>query len=122
MLILKFNALQTIALAVVMYFIGMAIRRRVPFLTRFCISAPVVGGLLFALLATVLRLNGIIGFEFDESLQRALMIMFFTTIGMGAAASLLKKGGRPLLIFSAWPACWRCSRIFWGSSWPSSWA
>jgi ESS family glutamate:Na+ symporter len=99
MLILKFNALQTIALAVVMYFIGMAIRRRVPFLTRFCIPAPVVGGLLFALLATVLRLNGIIGFEFDESLQRALMIMFFTTIGMGAGASLLKKGGRPLLVF-----------------------
>ncbi len=99
MLILKFNALQTIALAVVTYYLGTAILRRVPILVRFCIPAPVVGGLLFAVLATLLRMNGIIGFEFDEALQRSLMILFFTTIGMGASASLLKKGGGPLAVF-----------------------
>ncbi len=99
MLIIKLNAVQSFALATVVYFLGTAIRRRVPLLMRFSIPAPVVGGLLFATLATILRMNGIIGFEFEESLQRALMIMFFTTIGMGASASLLKKGGGPLLVF-----------------------
>jgi ESS family glutamate:Na+ symporter len=99
MLIVKLNAVQSLALAVLVYFIGTAIRRRVPLLMRFSIPAPVVGGLLFAGLATVLRMNGLIGFEFEESLQRALMIMFFTTIGLGASASFLKKGGRALVIF-----------------------
>ncbi len=99
MLIVKLNAVQTLALALVVYFIGTAIRRRIPLLVRFSIPAPVVSGLLFAGLATILRLNGIIGFEFDETLQRALMIMFFTTIGMGASAALLKKGGGALVVF-----------------------
>lgn len=99
MLIVKLNAVQSLALAVVVYFIGTAIRRRVPLLMRFSIPAPIVGGLLFAALSTVLRLNGIIGFEFDETLQRALMIMFFTTIGMGASATLLRKGGGALALF-----------------------
>ena len=99
MIVFKLNAVQSLALAVVVYFVGTAIRRRVPLLTRFSIPAPVVGGLLFAALATVLRMNGIIGFEFEESLQRALMIMFFTTIGMGASATLLKKGGKALALF-----------------------
>ena len=99
MLIVKLNAVQSLALAVIVYFLGTAIRRRVPLLMRFSIPSPIVGGLLFAALATVLRLNGIIGFEFEETLQRALMIMFFTTIGMGASAALLKKGGGPLALF-----------------------
>ena len=99
MLILKIDAVQALALAVIVYFIGTTIRRRVPLLMRFSIPAPVVGGLLFAGMATILRLNGVVGFEFDETLQTALMIMFFTTIGMGASAALLKKGGGPLLLF-----------------------
>jgi ESS family glutamate:Na+ symporter len=97
--ILKLDALQTLALATLVYFLGTAIRHRVPFLVRFSIPAPVVGGLLFAVLATVLRMNGIVGFEFEEALQRALMIMFFTTIGLGASATLIKRGGGPLLVF-----------------------
>jgi ESS family glutamate:Na+ symporter len=99
MLIVKLNAVQTLALAVAVYFIGTAIRHRIPLLMRFSIPAPVVGGLLFAGLTTVLRLNGVIGFEFDEALQKGFMIMFFTTIGMGASAALVKKGGGPLLVF-----------------------
>lgn len=99
MLIVKLNAVQTLAVAVIVYFIGTSIRRRVPLLMRFSIPAPVVGGLLFAGIATILRLNGVVGFDFDETLQRALMIMFFTTIGMGASATLLKKGGGPLVLF-----------------------
>jgi len=99
MLIVKLDAVQTLALAVVVYLIGTTIRRRVPLLMRFSIPAPIVGGLLFAGMATILRLNGVVGFEFDEALQKAFMIMFFTTIGMGASAALLKKGGGPLLLF-----------------------
>ena len=99
LLILKLNMIQTVALAIIVYYLGAAIRRRIPLLIRFSIPAPVVGGLLFAGLATFLRTQGIMGFELDSTMQSALMIMFFTTIGMGASVMLLKRGGLPLIIF-----------------------
>ncbi|EAX48844.1 sodium/glutamate symporter [Thermosinus carboxydivorans Nor1] len=99
LLILKLNMIQTVALAIIVYYLGAAIRRRIPLLIRFSIPAPVVGGLLFAGLATFLRTQGILGFELDSTMQSALMIMFFTTIGMGASVMLLKRGGLPLIIF-----------------------
>lgn len=101
LLVVKLNLVQTTALAILVYFIGQAIRNRIPWLIKTSIPAPVVGGLLFALLATYLRMAGILGFEFDGNIQKALMIMFFCTIGMGASVMLLKKGGLPLIIFFA---------------------
>ncbi|CQR71825.1 Sodium/glutamate symport carrier protein [Sporomusa ovata DSM 2662] len=99
LLILKLNMIQTVALALVVYFLGSFIRHRVPIFMRLSIPAPVIGGLIFAGLSTFLRTQGILGFELDGSMQTALMIMFFCTIGMGASVTLLKKGGMPLIIF-----------------------
>jgi glutamate:Na+ symporter, ESS family len=99
LLILKLNMIQTVALAVLIYFLGITIRKNVAWLIRFSIPAPVVGGLLFAGLATFLRTSGILGFELDTTMQSTLMIMFFTTIGMGASVLLLKRGGIPLAVF-----------------------
>lgn len=99
MLILKLSMIQTVALAIIVYYLGIAIRKRIPFLVKHSIPAPVVGGLLFAGLSTFLRTQGILGFELDGTMQSNLMIMFFTTIGMGASVLLLKRGGMPLVIF-----------------------
>lgn len=99
LLIFKLNMIQTVALALVMYFIGNFIRHRVPMFMRLSIPAPVIGGLIFAGISTFLRTQGILGFELDGTMQTALMIMFFCTIGMGASLTLLKKGGMPLIIF-----------------------
>jgi glutamate:Na+ symporter, ESS family len=91
--------IQTVALAVLIYFLGITIRKHVSWLVKFSIPAPVVGGLLFAGLATFLRTSGILGFDLDSTMQSTLMIMFFTTIGMGASVLLLKRGGVPLVVF-----------------------
>lgn len=99
LLVYKLNMIQTVALALVMYFIGNFIRHRVPLFMRLSIPGPVIGGLIFASLSTFLRTQGILGFELDGTMQTALMIMFFCTIGMGASLTLLKKGGMPLIIF-----------------------
>jgi glutamate:Na+ symporter, ESS family len=99
LLILKLNMIQTVALAVLIYFLGITIRKHVSWLVKFSIPAPVVGGLLFAGLATFLRTSGILGFDLDSTMQSTLMIMFFTTIGMGASVLLLKRGGVPLVVF-----------------------
>lgn len=96
---IKLDMVQTVALAAIVLFIGYGVRRRVAVLDRYNIPAPVVGGFLFAAVALVLRLNGILAFEFDTTLQMPLMIGFFTTIGLGASLALLKVGGPQVLLF-----------------------
>ena len=91
--------IQTLALASVVLFAGYGIRRSVPFLDRYNIPAPVVGGFVFAALSLALRQAGIIAFDFTTTLQTPLMIAFFTTIGLGASLGLLKVGGPQVLLF-----------------------
>lgn len=96
---LQLDMVQTIALAVVVLILGQAIRKKVDFLTRFCIPAPVIGGLIFAILALVLKQTNILEFQMDTTLQKLLMTAFFTTVGFTASLKLLKKGGLQVFIF-----------------------
>ncbi len=89
-LVFKLDMVQTLALAAVILFVGYGVRRRVGVLDRYNIPAPVIGGFLFAAVALTLRLQGVVAFEFDTTLQTPLMIAFFTTIGLGASLALLK--------------------------------
>lgn len=98
-MVLKLSMIQSVALAIVVYYLGVLIRQRVSFLVKHSIPAPVVGGLLFASIATFLRLNGILAIDLDGTMQTNLMIMFFTTMGMGASINLVKRGGLPLVLF-----------------------
>jgi ESS family glutamate:Na+ symporter len=98
-MVLKLDMMQTLALAAGVLFVGYAIRRRVGFLDRYNIPAPVIGGFLFAAASLTLRLRGIVAFEFETTLQPPLMIAFFTTIGLGASLSLLRVGGPQVVLF-----------------------
>jgi len=93
--------IQTLAVAAVVLFVGYAMRRRIAVLDRYNIPAAVAGGFLFAALALVMRLAGVLAFEFDTALQGPMMIAFFTTIGLGASLALLKIGGPQVLLFWA---------------------
>jgi ESS family glutamate:Na+ symporter len=93
--------IQTLAFAGVVLFAGYAVRRVVRPLERVNIPAPVVGGLLVALVALVARGRGLTLFAFDTTLQQPLMIAFFTTVGFAASVSLLRTGGPLVLLFFA---------------------
>ena len=41
------NIYQTLAAATAVYYIGVLLRLKIPFLRRYCIPAPVIGGILF---------------------------------------------------------------------------
>lgn len=97
--VLRFDMMQTLALAAVVLFAGYGIKRSVGVLNRYNIPAPVVGGFLFASVSLVLRLTGVLAFEFDTTLQTPLMIAFFTSIGLGASLALLRVGGPQVLLF-----------------------
>ena len=95
---LTLDLLQTLSLAAVVYFVGIALRQRIAWLDRMNIPAAVIGGLLFTLGTTVARQFGA-GVQLDTSTQTLLSVAFFTSIGMGASVALLKRGGVQLVIF-----------------------
>ena len=90
---------QTLALAVVVLFIGGLLKKRIKLLETFCIPSPVVGGLLFAILSCVLYAAGIMELTFDETLKTVCMVIFFTSVGFQANLKVLKNGGISLLVF-----------------------
>jgi glutamate:Na+ symporter, ESS family len=97
---LKLDLIQTIAFAGAVLFIGYGIRRLIPGLARYNIPAPVIGGLLVALILWVTRdPSGSLPIVFDTTLQAPLMIAFFTSIGFGASLALMKVGGPQVLFF-----------------------
>ncbi|HEY4554656.1 MAG TPA: sodium/glutamate symporter [Bacillaceae bacterium] len=100
---LALNQVTTIFLAVALLTMGSFFVRKVGFLQKFCIPAPVVGGLLFAVVATILKSTGLLEITLDTSLQSLFMLTFFTTVGLGASFKLIKLGGKLLVIY--WLAC-----------------
>ena len=99
MTIISLNMYQAIAVAAVMLVIGQQLVNRIEFLRRYCIPAPVVGGLIFAILHAVVRGAGILEFEMDTTLQTVFMTAFFCTVGFLAAFGMLKKGGIGVIKF-----------------------
>ncbi len=94
-----FDMIQTVTFAIVLLLIGTFLCKRIAFLYKYNIPAPVVGGFLFALLNWFLRSYADVGFRFDTTLQSPFMIAFFTTIGLAASLRLLKEGGKAVFTF-----------------------
>ncbi|HTL50797.1 MAG TPA: sodium/glutamate symporter [Steroidobacteraceae bacterium] len=95
----ELDFVQTLAFAGVALLLGEGLRRLVPVLGRYNLPAPVLGGLLVAIVVLLARSQGVTLVAFDTTLQSPLMIAFFTTIGFGASLSLLKVGGPQVLRF-----------------------
>ncbi|GHV29616.1 sodium/glutamate symporter [Synergistales bacterium] len=97
---LKFDMLQAAALGAIMYYFGVWVRSKVPWLVKLSIPAPAVGGLFVAAAAAILQANGIVQFAFDNTLQSVFMVCFFCTVGLNASYKLVLKGG--LMVAGFW--------------------
>ena len=96
---LNLDMYQTVAVAVLALFIGVMLKEKIKFLTTFCIPAPVVGGMIFAIIFCILYALGILEVNFDETLRNVCMVMFFTSVGFQANMKVLKSGGKGTFIF-----------------------
>ncbi len=90
---------QTMGLAVVVLLLGSMLKKKISFLNKYCVPAPVVGGLLYAVLMFVLHTYNIIEVHYDETLKNICMVLFFTSVGFQANVKILKKGGVSLIVF-----------------------
>ena len=96
---IELDMYQTLALSVLVLLLGKFLRERVRMLEKFCIPAPVIGGVLFAIFTCVCYVTGVAEFAFDDILKEVCMVMFFTSVGFQANLKVLKSGGRAMIVF-----------------------
>jgi ESS family glutamate:Na+ symporter len=98
---LQLDELSTLIVGIAALFVGKAVRQSVPFLRKIDMPNAVVGAMIVA----VLVLLGQVFFDFSVTFgsytKDALLLVFFTSIGLSAKLSALKAGGKPLLILCA---------------------
>ena len=98
---MTFDLVETLALCGLVLFVGYFLQSSIPGLARLNIPAPVIGGLLAAVVVAVIRSRGLPAPEFDTTLQRPLLVAFFTTLGFSASYSLLRAGGTQVVLLLA---------------------
>ena len=89
---LTLDLLATTGFGCLMVFLGKAIVRRVKPFQDWGIPAPVVGGLLVALILSYLKITGLFAVQWTSTLGSHLMNLFFTCVGFGFSKTLLERG------------------------------
>ena len=89
---------QTAGVGVAALLLGMLFTRKIPFLKRFCIPAPVSGGIVISLLTLAMYSFGRVEMDFDGTIKDICMTLFFTSVGFQSNMKALKSGGKPLVV------------------------
>ena len=96
---IQLDMYQTLAAAVLVLLLGNYLKKKIYFLQKFCIPAPVIGGLIFAIMTCTCYVTGIAEFSFNDTLREVCMVFFFTSVGFQANLKVLKSGGKSLIVF-----------------------
>lgn len=102
-MLIDLNIISTLILSISLFFIGKFLKNKINLFNKFCIPAPVVGGLLFCIFNLLLRYFNICTITMNTTLMGYLICFFFTTVGLGISLSIVKKGGKELIIY--WILC-----------------
>ena len=95
---ISLNMFHAVALGAILFYLGDVITAKVDFLNRYCIPAPLVGGLLFAILNLILHMTGVATITFDSTLQTVFQDLFFTTVGFTVSIPALLRGGKSVVL------------------------
>ena len=102
----KVEYLTSLGIAALVIFLGHALVSHSKLLKKFAIPAPVVSGLLVAIVIAIIKGSGILAIQFDVStIQDLCQNLFFLCVGFGFSAKMLKQAGGKLAIKVAFAAC-----------------
>ena len=102
----KFEYLCTLGFAAIVIFLGRAIVARSAPLRKYAIPAPVVSGIIFSILVSLIKGMGIVDISFDAALMKDLtQNIFFLCVGFGFSAKMLRHAGGKLCVMIAFAAC-----------------
>lgn len=95
---IEINSFIALTVGFVVFFAGQYLTKKIRFLADYNIPEPVSGGIAVAL--TTWALYAFFGREisFDLSARDALLVYFFTTVGLNARFADLVRGGLPLAL------------------------
>ena len=80
----KFEYLTTLGFAAIVIFAGRAIVAHSAALRKYAIPAPVVSGLIFSIIVSIIKGSGIVGISFDTKIVQDLcQNLFFLCVGFG---------------------------------------
>ena len=96
---INLDPLGSIFAALVVLLIGTLVNRRVAFLSRYNIPDPITGGLLFAVVASIIWAAAGFKAGIDQTIKPVLLLMFFAGVGMCADLRMLRQGGKALVVF-----------------------
>ena len=95
----KFEYLCSLGFAAIVIFLGRAILSHSKTLRKFAIPAPVVSGLLFSVVVSLMKASGTIAFSFDTEVMKDLcQNLFFLCVGFGFSVKMLRHAGGKLCV------------------------
>ena len=93
----KFEYLCTLGFAAIVIFCGRAIVARSAALRKYAIPAPVVSGIIFSIIISIIKASGTLSITFDATLMKDLtQNIFFLCVGFGFSAKMLRHAGGKL--------------------------
>ncbi len=92
----EIRSLISISIGILVLFIGKRINGNIRALQNLSIPDSVTGGLIAALVITLVKWTTDIEVVFDLGARDFLLIYFFTTVGISSNLSNMRRGGKAL--------------------------
>ena len=99
--IVSLSDFASVTLGIIVLFLGRRLNLGCSWLREFNIPDSVSGGIFVSIIITLLYALFHLEIHFDLRSRDILLVYFFTTIGINASFSDLKKGGKPLVVLLA---------------------
>ncbi len=96
--LIEIEAFTTITIAILVLFVGRELVRRNVTLRKLTIPDPLAGGLVCAIIVTLMTVWWGVEIQFSTAPVDFFLVYFFATIGLRAKVSDLLTGGKPLVI------------------------
>ena len=90
--------IHVLMLSILVLYLGFYLNRKVRILSEFYIPPAVTGGLLCSIIVAVIYGVADLEISFDMQIRDALLLVFFSTVGLTAKFRTLAAGGKSLVI------------------------
>jgi sodium--glutamate symport carrier gltS len=89
---------ETAILAIIVLFLGRILNKKIEFLRHYNIPEPVTGGVLASIIFSSVYFIFDTKIDFSLEQRDALLVVFFSCVGLSSRFSTLLQGGKTLLI------------------------
>ena len=94
------NPISTVGFALLMYMIGVGLRKKFVFFRSYCIPAAVIGGMLYAIFNLIMHMTGLLAVKLTTTYQGDFQNLFFASVAFSISLSIVKKGGARLAAYA----------------------